>query len=173
MRTFGKEISGNRLRGSELTNSQRVALISKREEGATYPELAAEFGCSESCAYRTCKRWKEYGTLNSLPRSGRPKSLSPNEERRLFRTARKYPKIKYQELVIEAGLKAEPTLSTPTRRTTLSHSTLYRTLRKRGLAKRRCKKRPKLLAEHAKLRRGFSHKYRYFNWARRRVRFST
>ena len=64
----------------------------------------------------------------------------------------------------DAGILDRPT--PPSRRT------IYQILKKKGLASRRCAKRPKLDAEHATLRLKFTNKYCNFNWRRRVVKFS-
>ena len=91
-RSFGTDISANRGRGFELTLAQRTNLISKREEGLTVRELMAEFKCGRNAIYDTLNRWKNHGTIESLPRAGRPKALTHREQRALFRAARKKSK---------------------------------------------------------------------------------
>ena len=103
--SFGTEISGNRMRGAELTSEQRVAIISKREEGVTVKELMAEFKCGKSTIYNTINRWKSHRTTHALPRIGRPKALTQREERALWRAARKILKISYPDLALEVGLQ--------------------------------------------------------------------
>lgn len=53
-----------------------------------------------------------------------------------------------------------------------SRSTLYRLLKRRGLTKVQCKKRPKLNRSHVAARLWFCREYRSFPWARRTLKFS-
>jgi transposase len=163
-RSFGQEISGNRGRGGELTPAARSSIISKYEAGCTYREIMEEYGVSRGCVHNTIQRWKTHHTTHSLPRSGRPHAIDIHESRLLFRQVRKTPKIRYNRLMEEAHLmdRAHP----PSKRT------VYRALKKQGLTNHRCKKRPKLLEEHAQIRRQFARTYRHFNWKRRTVKFS-
>jgi len=159
-RSFGQEISGNRVRGGELSSETRSAIIAKVEAGCTHKELAAEFTCSTRTIRRTINRWKNHNTTNSLPRSGRPEKLNRREKRAILRAARRAPKIQYARLQEETD-------------TTYVHRrTIYRLLKKRGLRNYRCKQRPKFNREHASLRLQFSRKYRNFNFRRRTVKFS-
>lgn len=79
----------------------------------------------------TMRRFKNHHTLTSLQRSGRPKLLITQKERRLFCAARKYPKIIYTDLVVEAGLSSDPITPNPEESTPTkppSRSTIYRCL---------------------------------------------
>ena len=80
-RSFGQEISGNRRPKAELTPAARAALLAKHEASILRAELAHEFNVHLSCVYKTIKRWSNYKTLKSLPRSGRPKKLTQREKR--------------------------------------------------------------------------------------------
>jgi hypothetical protein len=148
MRSFGQEISGNRGKGRELTPEQRVSLISKSDAGCTQRELMGEFRCSRTCVQGTLRRWRNNKTVDSLPRGGRPKLLSHRDERLLIRTARKSPKIQYKELLKTARLLRPD--HHPKQRT------IYRILKRQGLTRYRCAKKPKLNTRHKVLRLKFS-----------------
>ena len=75
-RSFGQEISGNCRPKAELMPAARAALLAKHEAGVSRAELAHEFDVYPSCVYKTIKRWSNYKTLKSLPRSSRPKNLT-------------------------------------------------------------------------------------------------
>ena len=167
-RSFGQEISGNRLRSGELTEVQRAIIISKREEGVPIKSIATEVDCAPRTVTNTIKRWKEHQSIATLPRSGRPTIIGTREARQLHRIARKNPKIQYRTLRNEAGLD-EPS---PLRTKPPSRSTIYRVLKDTGLTKRRCKVRPTLKIEHVKLRREFERRHRDMAWGRTRIRFS-
>jgi hypothetical protein len=86
----------------------------------------------------------------------------------IYRKARAAPKIEYSELV-KAGtfVTVDGTPLKPP-----SRSTLYRCLKRLGLTKFPCKKRPKLNRGHALKRLQFCRQYRNFQWARRTLKFS-
>jgi transposase len=86
----------------------------------------------------------------------------------IYRKARAAPKIEYSELV-KAGtfVTVDGTPLKPP-----SRSTLYRCLKRLGLTKFPCKKRPKLNRGHALKRLQFCRQYRNSQWARRTLKFS-
>ena len=45
MRSFGAEISGNRMPGGELSDAQRVFALAQLEASVTTKEIAATLGC--------------------------------------------------------------------------------------------------------------------------------
>src|SRR4051812_42263557 len=101
-RSFGTEISANRHSNAELSTLARTSIISKHEAGVENRELAAEFGCTTKCIRDIIHRCTQTGSNQSRPRSGRPQVLSAHNNRMLYRTARKVPKLKYSELLREA-----------------------------------------------------------------------
>jgi transposase len=159
-RSFGQEISGNRGRGAELTPQARTAIIAKLEAGCTHKELAQEFGCSRRTIRNTFNRWKNHNTTQSLPRKGRPEKLNRVEKRALIRAVRSDPKIEYE------------LLQKTTHTTHVHRSTIYEVLKKKGLTKHRCMRRPKLTRARALLRLRFCREHRHFNFRRRTVKFS-
>src|SRR5262245_6950719 len=105
MRSFGQEISHNRRRNAELSIQTRDSIISKYEAGTTTRELAEEFNCTTRYIQKTIARYKETGTNQSRPRSRCPSKLSRQEKRLLFRAARKWLKITYEDLLEETQLQ--------------------------------------------------------------------
>ena len=150
-RSFGQEISGNRLPGHELSSEQISAIIAKKEDGVGAQKIAKDFGVSRRVVYNTINRQKHHHTVHSLPRSGRPPILDKQDKRRLFSLARQDPIYQYKELRRRLRISQ------------LSRTTIYEALRARNLTKWRRKKRPFLKPKHAKLRLAFTWKYRYHN----------
>jgi transposase-like protein len=97
-RQFGAETSGNRRRRPNLTPDQRQRIIAKRQCGCTIPELAEEFGRSESTIKYTIHTYANAATMQEKPRSGRPPMLSARTKKLIYRKARAEPKIEYLEL---------------------------------------------------------------------------
>jgi transposase len=151
MRAFGTEISGNRRPNGELSIATRSAIIARVESGQSKASVAREFEVSERVVYNTINRYKEHGKLESLPRSGRPPTLSRREKRLLFRTVRKSPRLTWYAVKSEIGRP-------------ISRRTLYNNLASINIRNWRAKKRPKLMKSHAKLRLKFSRDYRHFRW---------
>ena len=152
MRSFGQEISGNRRRNAELSIPARNSIISKAEAGAPTRELAEEFSVTSKCIRDTIRRYRQTGCNTSRPRSGRPSILTRREIRTIYRLARKYPKIEYKALIVEAYLGK-----------TFSHRTAYRGLKEIGLKNFRAKRRPKINRATTQLRLKFCREHRLFN----------
>jgi transposase len=160
-RSFGTEISGNRLSNRELSIDARNSIISKCEAGASTRELAAEFGVTSQTIRNTLRRYSKTGSNASRPRSGRPPILSTRESRTLYRHARKAPKITYNSLIKKAHLQKD-----------YSHSTAYRALRNQSLTNFRAPRQPMITASNAQKRLRFCREYTDFNWRRVTFRFS-
>jgi transposase len=77
---FGTEISGNRVKNAELSAKSRAAIIAKYEARVKVVALRDEFRVGKTAIYDTINRWKNHKTLQSLPRSGRPRVLSHYEK---------------------------------------------------------------------------------------------
>jgi transposase len=159
-RSYGIEINSNRRSNAELSTIARNSIISKHEAGASNPELAFEFGCTPKCIRDTLRRYAQTGSNQSRPRSGRPQVLSVHDNRMLYRTARKAPKLEYTELLREAGL------------TRISKTTAYRALKHQGLTNFRATRKPRINQTTAQARCKFERKYRNFNWRRTPMIFS-
>ncbi|OCK73370.1 hypothetical protein K432DRAFT_312957 [Lepidopterella palustris CBS 459.81] len=94
-RSCGTEISGNRGRIDELTESQRAGILSAVEAGESMGSIASRFGCTRRCIYKTIERWNTHHPIGSLPQSGQPKKLT---RRLLLRIARQHPRIEYMHI---------------------------------------------------------------------------
>ena len=118
MRSFGTEISGNRMRGGELTEAQRIYCLAQVEAGAKTAEIANVLGCSQRCVQKTIQRWITTSSTTTQPRMGWPPILTSRDHRRLLWIAHQKPSIKYHKLMEEAGLwapdQAYPDVSTRT-----------------------------------------------------------
>ena len=68
-----------------VSHDQRIKMIVLREEGYSLQEIATKLKCNRSTVSRTIARQKETGTVDDRRRSGRPKILTPREDRALQR----------------------------------------------------------------------------------------
>jgi transposase len=144
----------------------RDRCIGMLQGGMTVQEVAAAIQRSER-AIRDLK-YRQTGSVQDKPRSGRPPVLSKQQKKIIYKKVRAAPKIEYSQLAKEAiFVNAEGTPSKPP-----SRSTLYRALKRHGLTNYKAKKRLKFTRAHALLRLKFAHKYRHFAWVRRALKFS-
>ena len=167
MRSFGTEISGNRIRGGELSEAQRVYCLAQVEAGVSTSKVAEALSCTQRCVQKTVARWKATSSTTSQARTGRPPILSSRDYRQLRRCARKNPQIEYSKLIEEAGL--QDVRATHPR---VSRRTVQRALANEGLRKFRAKRRPKISTRTAKSRLALAHAWQGFNWGRQVFRFS-
>ena len=148
------QISQNVRRRPYMTALERDQIIGMLQGGSTTGKIAAHFGRSSQAIRDLQKKFIITGTTEDRPRTGRPPILSLSQKKIIYRKVRAAPKIKYSQLAKEAVfVYPDRTTSKPPSRTTL-----WRIIKKRGLSKYRCKKRPKLAKEHARERLLFSYK---------------
>ena len=163
-----QELDQNARRGPNLTIAQRNQIIGMLRSGATVAEAADAYDRTERCIRDLKKKHDITGTTQDRPRSGRPPMLSLHQKKIIYRKARAAPKIEYSALAKVAVLMTPE--GTPLKAP--SRTTLWRLLKRKGLTNFRCKKRPKLNAEHARERMKFQKRWRRFPWGRRTVKFS-
>jgi transposase len=70
----------------ELTQAQRGAILILRKEGYAYRDIAQKVGVSVGVAYNTVERNVKHHSIQSLPRSGRPPTVSSTTRRAIMRT---------------------------------------------------------------------------------------
>lgn len=123
----------------EVSPNSRSRVVSARDYGAPWIAISEQ----ENLPYSTCRtifrNAPNQASCKSRPRNGRPPVITPRDGRALFRAIANNPKI------TAAKLRAEVL-------PTVSKITIYRYLKKSGIQKWRCKKRPFLDDERAAAR---------------------
>jgi transposase len=131
-------------------------------------EAAEANGRPVSTIHHLYKKYLQTGTTQDRPCSGRPPVLSVNQKRIIYRKACAALTIEYSKLIEEGVfVNADGTASKPP-----SKSTLYCTLKRRGLTNYRRKVRPKPNRRHALKRMKFCRDYRQFPWGCCMLKFS-
>jgi transposase len=134
-RRFGQELDQNVRRGPYLSFMQRDQIIGMLQSGATVTEVAYAYGRTDRCIRKIHQKYRQTGTTQDKPRSGRPSVLSLAHKKIIYREVRAAPKIEYSELQQESiFVNHKGTPSKPP-----SRSTLYRELRRRGLTNHKAK----------------------------------
>jgi transposase len=155
-RRFRQELDQNVHRRRNIGPATRDRCIGMLQGRMTVQEVAAAIQRSERAILRL--KYRQTGSVQDKPRSGRPPILSKQLKKIIYRKLRAAPKIEYSQLAKEAiFVNAEGTPSKPP-----SRSTLYWALTRRGLTNYKAKKRSKFTCAHALLRLKFAHKYRHF-----------
>jgi transposase len=75
----------------ELSDSQRLAIVYAHKAGVSQTKLAFDFSCSRKTIHNTIKRFTNHDTVESLPRSGRPKKFSDKTRHFIYLLARRHP----------------------------------------------------------------------------------
>ncbi|KAJ5661429.1 uncharacterized protein N7477_009045 [Penicillium maclennaniae] len=146
MRSFGIEISGNRPRGAELSETTRAAIVYALELGGKPTQIAKDLHVSRQTIYNTKNHFQKHAHVKTNPRSGRPLKLTPSERRYVFRLVRRSPTMSYKALLIDTDFK-------------VSKSTLKRVLKRCNIRKWVSKKRIFLKKHDAQIRRAFCRKW--------------
>jgi len=115
----------------ECSPNKRSRVVAARDHGIKWGVIGRMEELSEKTCQSIAKRALFQTSCISRPRSGRPISIDERQGRRIFRTIATNPKITAKELVVECGLD-------------VTQKTVYRFLKKSGVQKWRCRKRPLL-----------------------------
>jgi hypothetical protein len=136
------EIYGNKTPRVEHSPYVRGQIIGMRDMGAKWVEIEEKLGVPESTCRSIYSRKEDSPEGRSQDRSGRPKSYTKRDERKLVREARLNPTSSYRELSSAANWSS-------------SKRTASRVLSIYNIKKWLAKRRPKLTEDIAKLRVGF------------------
>jgi transposase len=139
MRRFGVEISGNRRRGCQFSPEAKGAMLGQLAAGRSARAVAKEFKTTHTTVLALKKRFEATSTVDYKPRSGRPKVLTKAEERYIIRMIYKDREITWDALTNEVG-------------SGVSSRTIRRIVQRHFRRKWKVMKRPKLTAEHARIR---------------------
>ncbi|PQE13238.1 transposable element tc3 transposase protein [Rutstroemia sp. NJR-2017a BBW] len=131
-RTSLTPISGNRVKGGELTKYERGLIVGTSIGGLTPREIEIEFNTSRGAVRRTLELQHIHQDGDSLPRLGAKLRYSPRDRHALLAHIRKYPKATFDQQRKDLGLKMSNTLH--------------------GITYWHAKKRPELKQEHADTR---------------------
>jgi hypothetical protein len=162
-RQIVQELDQDVRRKPNLMVCQRSEAVGMCVGGVGLKEIAAYFERTPQGIGRLIKKHNTTGSVEDLPRSGRPPILSRHQKKKVYRKARSEPKITHSSIA-EAAVFVNPD-RTPSKPP--SHSTLYGVLKSRGLCNYPCKKRLKLNRSHALKRLQFCRQYRHFRWGQR------
>ena len=130
----------------EVSPGTRNRVVGARNHGIAYTAIGEQENLEPSTCRRIFKKAPNQISCIIRPRPGRPTLLTERDQRCIFRTIVINPKITAQQLVA----------------TVVPHikkKTVYRFLKKSGIQKWRCTKRPLLTEEHAAARLAWALKY--------------
>ena len=114
-------INSNRRLRQELTPWCRSEIQTYRNIGLTNEHISRLTSCTRSTVATTLRLNTLRNDGKTLPRAGRPPTLSVRDRRLILRVIRRTPKLTYAQLRVETGID-------------VSRSTLYRRLKDEGIS---------------------------------------
>ena len=133
-----------RLPLGEVSPNTRSMVMGQRRRGHSYGSIALDLGLPKTTCQGIAKCASEQVSCISNKRTGAPTIVTAGDSRLIFRTLARTPKITAAQLVASTVPH-------------LSKKTIYRFLKKSGVQKWRCKKRPFLKPEHVAARLAWAH----------------
>jgi len=82
----------------EMTEAESMIIIVEKEKGTTLRQLAKKFNFSHEGVWKIIEKVKKTGTAKNIPWSGRPRTTSVRDDRKLIRMVKVNPKISAREL---------------------------------------------------------------------------
>ena len=95
----------------QLTKEERHSIVALADFDINAKEIAKYYNVDRSTVQRLLKRHKSTGSVEALPRSGRPTKLTPRLKRRLERMIRNGRAATIQELTVDLNEEAEESYS--------------------------------------------------------------
>ena len=116
----------------ELSKDLRNKVMELYKDGKGYKKISKALQMPVSTVQSLIKKWKIQGSLDTKPRSGRPRKISAKTARRIVRDTKKNPQVTSGE--IQAALEKDSVV--------VSRSTIRRYLNKNELHGRVARRKP-------------------------------
>jgi transposase len=146
-----RAVSGNIVKRKELTPFTRGKILGRHGVGESAHTISQALGIPRRTVRDTINKKDIRSEGKSKERSGQPRKLTQRAIRRIFRVIKEEPFITYRQLRDKLNLDCSP-------------STILRALKDSKWGHWRAAKRPRLTAEHAKLRLEFVNRYKDWDW---------
>ncbi|XP_027016653.1 uncharacterized protein DDB_G0290685-like [Tachysurus fulvidraco] len=78
-------------RSKEIPEDVRRQVVEAHESGKGYKQISKVIGLPKTTIRGILRKWKRFGTVVTLPRSGRPSKISPRARREIIREVMKNP----------------------------------------------------------------------------------
>ncbi|XP_007257709.3 uncharacterized protein LOC103047325 [Astyanax mexicanus] len=78
-------------RSREISEDVRKKVVEAHQSGKGYKLISKALGLSKTTIRAILQKWKTFGTVMNLPRSGRPPKISPKTRREIIREVKKNP----------------------------------------------------------------------------------
>lgn len=85
-------------RSKEISEDTRRKVVEAHESGKGYKLISKAIGLPKTTIRAILRKWKRFGTVVTLPRSGRPSKISPTARREIIREVMKNPCMTSKDL---------------------------------------------------------------------------
>jgi transposase len=97
-----QELDQNVRRDSNLLSAQRDQIVGMLASGVAVKEVAHAYGRTDRCIRKIRQKYRQTGSTDDLPRSGRLPILSKQQKKIIYREVCTALKIEYLQLAQEA-----------------------------------------------------------------------
>uniref|UniRef100_A0A3B4TNE5 Uncharacterized protein n=1 Tax=Seriola dumerili TaxID=41447 RepID=A0A3B4TNE5_SERDU len=132
-------------RQKELSEDLRSRMVDLHKAGKGYKVISKTLEIHQSTVRQTIYKWRHFGNVATLPRSGRPVRMTPRPQRRLINEVKKQPRMTTKDL------KASLELAN----IAVHESTIRKTLNKQGIYGRTPRRKPLLTKKNIAARLKF------------------
>ncbi|KAK3538185.1 hypothetical protein QTP70_032718 [Hemibagrus guttatus] len=136
-------------RAKEIQKQMREKVIEIYQCGKGYKAISKALGLPRTTVRAIIYKWRKHGTVENLPRSGRPTKITPRAQRQLIQEVTKDPTTTSKEL--QASLASV--------KVSVHDSTIRKRLGKNGLHGRVPRRKPLLSKKNIKARLRFARKH--------------
>lgn len=136
-------------RSKEIQEQMRNKVIDIYQSGKGYKAISKALGLQRTTVRAIIHKWRKFGTVVNLPRSGRPTKITPRAQRRLIQEVTKEPTTTSKEL--QASLASV--------KVSVHDSTIRKRLGKNGIHGRVPRRKPLLTKNNIKARLTFGKKH--------------
>ncbi|KAK3550047.1 hypothetical protein QTP86_019146 [Hemibagrus guttatus] len=136
-------------RSKEIRKQMRKKVIEIYQSGKGYKAISKALGLPRTTVRAIIYKWRKHGTVENLPRSGRPTKITPRAQRQLIQEVTKDPTTTSKEL--QASLASV--------KVSVHDSTIRKRLGKNGLHGRVPRRKPLLSKKNIKARLSFARKH--------------
>ncbi|KAK3555983.1 hypothetical protein QTP86_032846 [Hemibagrus guttatus] len=136
-------------RSKEIQKQMRKKVIEIYQSGKGYKAISKALGLPRTTVRAIIYKWRKHGTVENLPRSGRPTKITPRAQRQLIQEVTKDPTTTSKEL--QASLASV--------KVSVHDSTIRKRLGKNGLHGRVPRPKPPLSKKNIKARLSFARKH--------------
>uniref|UniRef100_A0AAR2K185 Transposase Tc1-like domain-containing protein n=1 Tax=Pygocentrus nattereri TaxID=42514 RepID=A0AAR2K185_PYGNA len=133
-------------RQKELSEDLRSKIVALHKAGKGYKAISKTLEIHQSTVRQTIYKWRQFGTVATLPRSGRPVKMTPRAQRRHINEVKKQPRVTakdFKAALMQANI-------------CVHESTVRKTLNKQGVYGRTPRRKPLLTKKNIAARLKFA-----------------